>query len=30
MNNGWDLVKELVDDKFVMQKSFDESMSGAT
>jgi len=28
MNDGWDLVKELADDKFVMQKSSDESMSG--
>jgi hypothetical protein len=28
MNDGWDLVKELTDDKFVMQKSSDESMSG--
>jgi hypothetical protein len=27
MNDGWDLVKELTDDEFVMQKSFDEYMS---
>lgn len=27
MNDGWDLVKELTDDKFVMQKSFDEPIS---
>jgi site-specific recombinase XerD len=30
MNDGWDLVTELVDDKFVMQKSFDESMPRGT
>jgi len=26
MNDGWDLVKELTDDKFVMQKTSDESI----